>query len=190
MKYVNFRISQANMKVNLRFLVVVVLLGVGQTQESQAGGIFGFWNSDESLPYFEFTMDELTDPQASWPNTEQVPPLNVTRTDHFYLFGNSRINVKGVDDGYVELFSTERGPMFCNKYEPDYSNLAGGFSYIASSALTDEVISTAYIYGPHGPNTQWKRQFHVGHYHTSLEVDNILIVSIEIVHCVLTICVG
>jgi len=60
------------------------------------GGIYGYWLPDTNgLPSFEFTMDELTSPNASWPNSQENlrPPYNRTRTDHFYLFGNKRINV-------------------------------------------------------------------------------------------------
>ena len=138
------------------------------------GGIFGEWNSDGPLPYFQFTMDELTNPQASWPNSEQIPPMNVTRTDHFYLFGNQQINVKGVDDGYVELFNTNRGPTWINYYEPSYNNLAGGFSYATWD--NQEPFCTAYKYGPQSSNAEWNREFHVGYYNTTLSYENVKIV--------------
>lgn len=149
------------------------------TTSTNDGGIFGYWKYDnEGLPYFEYILDELTNPKASWPNTEQIPPLNVTRTDHFYLFGNDRINVKAVDDGYVELFSSERGPMWCNYFEPEYSNLGGGFSYFSISQDNQKYSSSSsYLYGPHNPGTEWKREFHAGSYKTSLKVQNINLVG-------------
>ena len=145
------------------------------------GGIYGFWKYDEfDLPYFEYIMNELTNPKAEWPNTEQIPPLNVTRTDHFYLFGNSRINVKAVNDGYMELFGSDRGPMWSNYYEPEYNNIAGGFSYLNIrdnlNNNIEDVYSTAYLYGPHNDNTQWKREFHIGTYTSELKTNNILFV--------------
>jgi hypothetical protein len=50
------------------------------------GGIFGDWITDRfGLPAFRWQMNQRTDPRASWPNSEDIPPLNITRKDHFQV---------------------------------------------------------------------------------------------------------
>jgi hypothetical protein len=87
-------------------LLLLLLLSIATAQAHDAkvrlnddgsGGIYGQWQRDANgLPTFAFDMDELTDPDASWPNSRQSlrPPYNVTTSNHFYLFGNRRINVQ------------------------------------------------------------------------------------------------
>lgn len=51
----------------------------------------------------------------------------------------------GVDDGYVSVFGTERGPAFYNKFDESTFNFGGGFSYL-QVPQNDEVIRARYVF--------------------------------------------
>ena len=78
------------------------------------------------------------------------------------LFGNDRVNVMAVDDGYVQVYGNERGPTWMNRFDEDQRNLGGGFSYVRSA---EGVFCSAYRYAPQGADTL--RRFGLGYVETS-----------------------
>lgn len=138
---------------------------------AEGGGIYGKWILDRyGLPAFEYELDQRTDPRAVRPNSEDIAPLNVKRTDHFHVMGNDRAKFVAVDDGYVTLFGNERGPTFHNRFAEDQQNLGGGFSYVKDGS---DVWASMYKYAPTGART--KRVFGMGYFETETEVNGLLV---------------
>ncbi|RMF16257.1 MAG: hypothetical protein D6761_06580 [Candidatus Dadabacteria bacterium] len=90
-------------------------------------GSFGLWFVDRfGLPAYRYTLDQMHDGRALWPNTEQLP-----RRDHWHLVGNLRINALAYNHGYVEVFIQDRGLEALNRFDPASGNFAGGFSVLS-----------------------------------------------------------
>ncbi len=127
------------------------------------GGIFGKWIVDDlGLPAFEYTFDQRHDTRAVWPNSEDIAPAFKKRRDHFIMLGNDRLHFKAVDDGYVELYASERAPTWLNRFDEAQKNLGGGFSYVAEAG---EVWASAYRWAP--VDAQTRRVFGVGYFDTT-----------------------
>jgi len=133
------------------------------------GGIFGKWVVDDlGLPAFEYTFDQRHDSRAVWPNSEDLAPAFKKRRDHFVMLGNDRLHFKAVDDGYVELYATERAPTWLNRFDEGQKNLGGGFSYVAEGG---DVWASAYRWAPAGAQT--RRVFGVGYFDTTTSHDGL-----------------
>lgn len=158
-----------------RALAVVTLLGVGCGESSppalpardppalvetdRGSGMFGRWILDaDGLPAYEYTLDQHTDVRARFPDSRDRD-----RRDHVFNFGNDRINALGFNDGYVEVYASDRAPTLLDRFAPEQGNFAGGFGYLADGT---EVWSTAYRDRPADAAT--RRVFGVGYFETAL----------------------
>jgi hypothetical protein len=92
-------------------------------------------------------------------------------------------NTKAVDDGYVQVFSNDRGAMWLNQFDASSNNIAGGFSYMRvtspSTKLPNGVSSTmcsAFKFGPqtNDSSVQYSRNFGIGYYNTSMTIANVV----------------
>ena len=73
-------------------VLLLILLTSHPIHSNNDGGIYGRWKTDSfHLPSFDYTLDQLSDPRAKWPNSEDISLLQHQRRDHFRLFGNHRI---------------------------------------------------------------------------------------------------
>ncbi|MCC6648871.1 MAG: hypothetical protein IT374_25310 [Polyangiaceae bacterium] len=110
---------------------------------STGGGIFGQWVLDElGLPAYDYGLDQRADERARFDNTE-----GLDRRDHWFAFGNDRVNALFFNDGYTELVTQDRGVTHLNKYDEAQGNFAGGFGYLDDGQQT---WSTAYRWRPVG----------------------------------------
>ncbi len=122
------------------------------------GGVFGRWIVDEQgLPAFEYTLDERSDARARWTDSE-----GRERRDHFVMLGNDRVHFKAVNEGWVELFGSERGPTWLNRFSEPQRNLGGGFSYVSEDGA---VWTSAHRWAPAGSTS--RRVFGVGYFETT-----------------------
>jgi hypothetical protein len=128
---------------------------------SDGSGSFGRWTLDRlGLPAYDYVMDQHRDERARYPNTEQRD-----RREHWHAFGNDRINALFFNDGYVQVFSQERGATWLNQFDPsgETPSHAGGFSYLSDG---EAAWSTAYLYRPEGSRA--RRRFGTGYAESEL----------------------
>lgn len=93
---------------------------------STGSGSFGEWLTDaRGLPGYRYALDQQADPRAVWVDTEQRE-----RRDHWFAFGNSRVNAFFSNDGPVEVVLQDRGVTYLNKRDDTRRNFGGGFSFI------------------------------------------------------------
>jgi hypothetical protein len=129
---------------------------------SYGSGNFGRWSVDEfGLPFFNYEIDQLTDPRA------QQPELNgATRAQH--QLGNDHIIATAWNDGYTQLWSQDRLPQWANAYEPNYRHYAGGYGYLN---VDGKVLSTFWEDRPQGASLD--RDFGLGYYRKSLRAEGL-----------------
>lgn len=131
---------------------------------SEGSGSFGRWTLDAlGLPAYDYRIDQNRDARAAYPNTEQRD-----RREHWHAFGNDRVNAIFTNDGYVQLFTQERGATWLNLFDEEAQGFGGGFSYLFDpEAPTEEATwSTAYRYRPAGSRT--RRRFGTGYAESEL----------------------
>ncbi|MFO0572441.1 MAG: hypothetical protein U1A78_00440 [Polyangia bacterium] len=121
---------------------------------SDGSGSFGRWTIDRlGLPAYDYVLDQHRDGRARYPNTEQRD-----RREHWHAFGNDRINALFFNDGYVQVFTQDRGATWLNLFSEETQDYAGGFSYLSDG---EEAWSTAYRYRPAGSRA--RRRFGTGY---------------------------
>jgi hypothetical protein len=119
-------------------------------------GRFGRWVVGPSgLPEFGYTLDEAHDARAVWPVSDERE-----RREHWHLVGNQRLNATAYNDGYVQVWATDRGPELLDRYDPASRNFGGGYSIIASDG-DGAPWSTAFAFRP--ADAQVGRAFGVGY---------------------------
>lgn len=110
----------------------------------QGAGSFGAWVvGPYGLPEYAYTLRQESDPRALWPNTEQKE-----RREHWHLVGNARLNALAYNDGYLEVYTQERGLENLMRFDEASRNFGGGYSIIRYDE--GESWSTAYRYRPAG----------------------------------------
>lgn len=90
----------------------------------EGSGNFGRWTLDSAgLPAYQYEMDQLRDPRASFYNSE-----GRDRRDHWHTVGNQRVTALASNDGTVQLYVGDRGGVFANRFEAwDDTPLRYGF---------------------------------------------------------------
>ncbi len=79
----------------------------------EGSGNFGRWTLDSAgLPAYQYEMDQLADPRASYPNSE-----GQDRRDHWHAIGNRRVTALASNDGIHQLYLGDRGGVFANRFE-------------------------------------------------------------------------
>jgi hypothetical protein len=120
----------------------------------EGSGNFGLWQiGPYGLPEYRYTLRQETDSRADWPNTEQK-----VRRDHWHLVGNLRLNALAYNEGYVEVYTQERGNELLNRVDEATKNFGGGYSIVKSEA---GIWSTAYQWRPN--QTRSERAFGMGY---------------------------
>lgn len=113
----------------------------------RGAGSFGAWVVGPfGLPEYAYTLRQESDPRALWPNTEEKE-----RRDHWHLVGNARLNALAFNDGYLELYTQERGLENLTRFDEASRNFGGGYSILRYD--DGERWSTAYRYRPAGART-------------------------------------
>ena len=124
---------------------------------------FGNWITDEfGLPAFEYKCDQKTELRAIY-ETPTGP-----KTLHWHQIGNDKLIAIGTNDGYVQLFSGEKGPKWINDYNPLEKDYSGGFGYINDG---NKCWSTLYLDKP--DDAKYQRVFGMGYYKKSIDYNGI-----------------
>lgn len=128
------------------------------THCSLGSGVFGTWVVDErGHPGYFYGLDQHADERALFFNTE-----GIERRDHWFAFGNHRVNAMFSNDGFVEVVTQDRGVTYLNKVDSDQDAYGGGFGYVDDGATR---WSTAYRLRP--PGAVVTRRFGLGYVETS-----------------------
>ncbi len=129
--------------------------GEAQTFEptEEGSGNFGRWTLDPAgLPAYQYEMDQLTDPRASFPNSE-----GRDRRDHWHAIGNRRVTALASNDGTVELYLGDRGGVFANRFEASddtrvrFGFLVTLFRWLQTLARWAARFLRPHLGGPHIP---------------------------------------
>ncbi|MBI1946064.1 MAG: hypothetical protein HYS27_10230 [Deltaproteobacteria bacterium] len=89
-------------------------------------GAFGRWTVDvDGLPAYRYTLDNAADDRALWTLSD-----GSTRRDHLFQIGNDRVIGVVDTDGFVQLFSKDRGPTFLNRVDRLQDRTGGGYSWL------------------------------------------------------------
>ncbi|MHA1728246.1 MAG: GH36-type glycosyl hydrolase domain-containing protein [Promethearchaeota archaeon] len=121
---------------------------------SYGSGYFGEWIEDEfGLPAYRYTCDQINDPKAISPVTEEWGP----NTDHKFEVGNDRLVGVASNYGYIRVRQDEGSPKFLNDYDPANNLYAGGFGYLTDGS---KFLSTYYS----GKAQSFERIFGVGYF--------------------------
>jgi hypothetical protein len=120
---------------------------------SYGSGSFGRWRVDQwGLPVYQYTADELTDP-----NAKQAELAGGTQAQH--QLGNDRIKGMAFNDGYTQFWDQDLLSQWANLYQPSDRHYAGGYGYLN---VDGKVGSTLYL--DHPTDEQFQRSFGVGYY--------------------------
>jgi hypothetical protein len=120
---------------------------------SYGSGHFGRWGVDQwGLPAYDYTDDELKDPDARQPELD-----GGTAAQH--QLGNDNIKGMAFNDGYTQLWSQDLMAQWANLYQPSDRHYAGGFGYLN---VGGKIGST--LYADHATDEQFQRVFGVGYY--------------------------
>jgi hypothetical protein len=125
-------------------------------------GHFGRWEVDQwGLPAYNYTDDELTDPDARQPELD-----GSTAAQH--QLGNDNIKGMAFNDGYVQLWSQDLLAQWANLYQPSDRHYAGGYGYLN---VDGKVGST--LYAEHQTGEGFQRVFGVGYYRKQIQFEGI-----------------
>ena len=132
-------------------------------------GAFGHWGRDEfGLPIYHYTLDQHNSSVGEWHSSESLAGMDEPRRDHFHIMGNKRLNMKVSNQGVVELFKNDRGPVYLNHFDPERGQLGGGFSVIQEK---DNTWLSAYEFT--GSTNRDERSFGSGYFISQSEQNNI-----------------
>lgn len=114
---------------------------------SDGSGTPGRWTRDaQGLPAYDYLIDENRDDRARYPTTDEED-----HREHFHALGNDRINAAFANDGYVQVFTQDRGATWLNQLDEASQNFAGGFSYLEDGQAS---WATAYKWRPAGARSR------------------------------------
>jgi len=128
---------------------------------------FGHWVTDPyGLPAFKYTCKQETEPRAQY-NTS----LGLKR-NHWHQLGNDRVVALGFNDGYIQIWNSERTPLWLNYYQPDEGHFTGGFGYLYDGS---KHWSTLYLDRPE--DSTYERLFGMGYYQKKMKYAGLQIVQ-------------
>jgi len=79
----------------------------------EGSGSFGEWGTDpHGLPAYTYEMDQHRDRRAAFRNS-----LGLDRRDHWYALGNDRLTALAGNDGTIQVFLADRGPVLLNRFD-------------------------------------------------------------------------
>lgn len=114
---------------------------------SDGSGVFGRWTLDGlGLPAYDYLIDQNRDERARYPTTDEED-----HREHFHAFGNDRVSAIFANDGYVQVFTQDRGATWLNQLDAASGNFAGGFAYLDDGQA---VWATAYKWRPQGARSR------------------------------------
>jgi hypothetical protein len=129
-------------------------------------GHFGRWQVDQwGLPAYDYTDDELKDPDARQPELD-----GATAAQH--QLGNDDIKGIAFNDGYTQLWSQALMAQWANLYQPADRHYAGGFGYLN---VGGKIGST--LYADHPTDEQFQRAFGVGYYRKQATVAGVRVLE-------------
>ncbi len=132
------------------------------SDSTYGSGSFGQWGVDQwGLPVYNYTDDEMTDPNAAQPELKGSSAAQ-------HQVGNDNIKGMSFNDGYTELWSQELESQWANLYQPTKRHFAGGYGYLN---VDGHVTDTLYL--DHQPDELFARQFGVGYYRKAIVFDGI-----------------
>ncbi|HEY1828066.1 MAG TPA: hypothetical protein VGF87_08600, partial [Acidimicrobiales bacterium] len=125
-------------------------------------GHFGNWFVDKwGLPAYNYTADEMTDPNAKQPELAGSSAAQAQ-------VGNDNIKGMAFNDGYTQFWDQELQSQWANLYDPSTRHYAGGYGYLN---VNGHVTSTLYL--DHQPNELFARQFGVGYARKAVVFDGV-----------------
>ncbi len=125
-------------------------------------GRFGQWGVDRwGLPFYNYTDNELTDPNAKQPELDGSSAAQ-------HQVGNDNIKGMSFNDGYTELWDQDLESQWANLYQPNDKHYTGGYGYLN---VDGHVTSTLYL--DHQPDELFARQFGVGYYRKAIIFDGV-----------------
>ncbi len=131
---------------------------------SEGSGALGRWTLDaQGLPAYDYLIDENRDDRARYPTTDEED-----HREHFHAFGNDRINAVFANDGYVQVFTQDRGATWLNQLDEASQNFAGGFSYVEDGQAS---WATAYKWRPAGARS--RRRFGLNYAESELTYNGV-----------------
>jgi len=125
-------------------------------------GHFGRWEVDQwGLPAYQYTDDELTDPDARQPELD-----GSTAAQH--QLGNDNIKGMAFNDGYIQFWSQDLMAQWANLYQPSDRHYAGGYGYLN---VGGKIGST--LYADHPTDEDFQRIFGVGYYRKQMTFEGV-----------------
>ena len=120
---------------------------------SYGSGAFGRWETDPfGLPAYDYTLDQLTAPQAPQPELKGSH-------DAWHQLGNDHVVADAFNSGYVQLWSQDRRYEWINAYDASTRHFSGGFGFLR---LAGRTYSTQYRGGAGGE--RMRRIFGLGYF--------------------------
>ncbi|MCA9590568.1 MAG: hypothetical protein KC657_34940 [Myxococcales bacterium] len=127
---------------------------------STGSGSFGRWTTDGfGMPAYDYGLDQHADARAAWTDSR-----GDERRDHWFAFGNARVNAIASNDGTVEVTTQDRGVTYLNKVDESTRAYGGGFSWLDDG---ERAWATAYKWRPRGARVT--RRFGIAYAETVME---------------------
>jgi hypothetical protein len=127
---------------------------------STGSGSFGRWTTDGfGLPAYDYGLDQHADARAAWTDSR-----GDERREHWFAFGNARVNAIASNDGAIEVTLQDRGVTYLDKVDEKARAYGGGFSWLDDG---ERIWSTAYKWRPRGAVVT--RRFGVAYAETVME---------------------
>ncbi len=128
-------------------------------RSSYGSGSFGRWEVDRwGLPTYQYTADEMTDPnapQANWGGGRSSENQ----------IGNDDIKGMAFDDGYTQMWSQDILDEWANDYDASARHYSGGYGYLD---VDGHSASTLYL-----DNTSVQRWWGAGYYRKQMSLDGV-----------------
>jgi hypothetical protein len=97
-------------------------------------GAFGQWQEDEfKAPYYNYTLDQLTDPLASYTDLSPSDAYARMPSDHIFQLGNDRFVALASNYGALRVRTDEGGPKLLQDLYPLDKVYGGAFGYLVAN---------------------------------------------------------
>ena len=126
-------------------------------------GSFGEWKQDNcsgnnfyNLPYYTYTLNQITDKTALVYNASTVKRENVNATDHWFQFGNDRLTIYSSNYGYIKIRQDETGPKFLNDFQRAHNQFGAGIGYLTQN---NQLLVSTFYTGTNNGDLSIERDF-------------------------------
>lgn len=100
-------------------------------------GAFGQWQADEfGAPFYNYTLNQLTDPLASYTDLSPSDAYARMPSDHIFQLGNDRTVALANNYGAIRVRTDEGGPKLLQDLYPPDNTYGGAFGYLVANNAT------------------------------------------------------